>query len=129
MHATHAAHACSLRTHTAWSSACLLSHGISMATDRPSHELGAFLLTFADQMRAAACRQCMLLHVGNHIGDSGGTRIAEAIKVNKTIVHLDLQGSSFDRKCPGRGHIWVCRDTRYSCGACDALDAQDKHIA
>ena len=46
--------------------------------------------------------RCMLLHAGNYVEDSGGTQIAEAMKVNQTITHLDLSGKRL-----GRGHMWV----------------------
>ena len=50
----------------------------------------------------AGCGQsdAWLLHAGNCIGESGSTQIAEAIKVNQTIMHLNLGGEH-----SGRGHM------------------------
>ena len=33
-----------------------------------------------------------MVHADNKIGEAGGTQIADAMKVNKTIVHLHLIG-------------------------------------
>ena len=33
-----------------------------------------------------------MVHAVTELGEAGGTQIADAMKVNKTIVHLDLSG-------------------------------------
>ena len=56
-----------------------------------------------------------MVHAGNNLGESGGTQIADAMKVNKASVHLDLRG-----KCAGGGE--ECRGRHQGrCSTCGPI--------
>ena len=69
-----------------------------------------------------------MVHAGNRLGESGGTQIADAMKVNKTIVHLDLgcKCAGGGEECRGRhqGRCSTCGPIGWIYGWCERTGSQ-----